>query len=176
MSSQTRKIGYLIVAVLVSMFMYTFLHEFGHLIIALLCGSTITEFSIVSSHVSFTGGNYNDFRLMVLHVSGIMLPVLVVFVYLLFYKDYKCMFYQMFSYIFCIMPVCSLLAWVILPITYLFNQAPVYDDVTKFLDVFTMWYHPLVISLVALMLIIILLRMMLKNGLFYKMRLVLNEK
>ena len=174
MSSQTRKIGCLVVAFLVSLFMYTFLHEFGHLVVALWCGSTITEFSILFSHVSFYGGNYNDLSLMVLHVSGILLPVLVAFGYFLFYKDSKNMFYQMFSYIFCIMPICSLLAWVVIPIAYIFNQAPVYDDVTKFLDVFTKWYHPVVISFVALLLIIILVRIMFKKELFLKMRNILN--
>ena len=174
MSSQIRKIWCLIVAVLVSLFMYTFLHEYGHLVVAVWCGSTITEFSVLSSNVSFYGGNYNDLSLMVLHVSGILLPVLVVFGYLLLYKSSKNMFYQMFSYIFCIMPICSLLAWVVLPIAYIFNQAPVYDDVTKFLDVFTKWYHPLVISFVALLLIVILIRIFMKKGLFLKMRNVLN--
>ena len=175
MSSQTQKIGYLIVSVWISLFMYTFLHEFGHLVVAVLCGSTITEFSIFTSHVSFYGGIYNDFSLMALHVNGILLPVLVVFVYLLFYKNCKKKFYHMFSYIFCIMPICSLLAWVILPIAYMWNQAPVNDDVTKFLDIFTQWYHPILISFIALFLISILLIMMIKKEMFQIMKSIINK-
>ena len=42
-----------------------------------------------------------------------------------------------------------MLAWVIIPFLYINGNAPVSDDVTKFLNVFSQDYHPLVVSALA---------------------------
>ena len=42
-----------------------------------------------------------------------------------------------------------MLAWVIIPFAYLKANAPINDDVTKFLAVFCENYHPLIVSVTA---------------------------
>lgn len=44
----------------IAIFLYILLHEFGHMIIMLSVGATITDFSIFTAHVSADGGNYTD--------------------------------------------------------------------------------------------------------------------
>ena len=175
MSSQTQKIGNLIVSVWISLFMYILLHEFGHLIIALLCGSTITEFSILKAHVSFTGGIYNGYSSMFLHSAGVLFPVICLFVYLLVYRDFHNNWYKMFSYIVCVMPICSLLAWVFVPVLYVCNQAPIGDDVTKFLDIFDKSFHPLMVSVFASIVIIVLVMLVVKKGIIRNFKEVMKE-
>ena len=46
-----------------------------------------------------------------------------------------------------------MLAWVIIPFAYLQANAPINDDVTKFLAVFCESYHPLIVSVMAVVLI-----------------------
>lgn len=48
-----------------------------------------------------------------------------------------------------LIPVASILAWVIIPFAYLQGKAPINDDVTKFLAVFCENYHPLIVSAIA---------------------------
>ena len=45
-----------------------------------------------------------------------------------------------------------MLAWVFVPFLYLNGSAPINDDVTKFLIVFCENYHPLIVSVMAVVL------------------------
>lgn len=150
MQMKTKKILLLLVAAGLSAIIYILLHEIGHLIVMLSVGATITDFSILTAHVSATGGEYTTFSKLWLHANGALLPMIVAFIYSIFYKsDCKKLFYCLFSYMFVLIPTCSMLAWVFIPILYLGGNAPVNDDVTKFLYDFTDNFYPLTVSVVA---------------------------
>ena len=56
---QKRKIFFsFVLSALLSILFYIVLHEAGHCIVAILCGATITEFSILSAHMNYSGGNF----------------------------------------------------------------------------------------------------------------------
>ena len=46
-----------------SYFAYVILHEIGHCIVAILCGASITDFSIINRSMSFTGGQFDYIQL-----------------------------------------------------------------------------------------------------------------
>lgn len=154
MDNKVKKAVCVFTSVLLVILLYIILHEAGHLIVMLSAGATITDFSILSAHVSGMGGNYTNVSGLWLHANGALLPVIVSFVYMLLYnKNSKSIFYHAFSYMICLMPIVSLLAWVIIPFVYMQGNAPAGDDVTKFLYNFTLDYHPLIVSVVAVVMI-----------------------
>ena len=64
-----------------------------------------------------------------------LLPVFAAIIYMLTYQDkIACIFYRIFSFIFSLITVAPILAWVIVPIFYLADKAPQSDDVTKLID------------------------------------------
>ena len=110
------------------------------------------------------GGNYTNASDLWLQANGALFPTMVSFVYMLFYKkERKSMFYHIFSYMFCLIPVASLFAWVIIPFAYMQGNAPAGDDVTKFLYNFTHDYHPLFVSGAALLIIAVAVITMIKK-------------
>lgn len=150
MEMKTKKILLLLAAAGLSAIIYIFLHEIGHLVVMLSVGATITDFSILTAHVSATGGEYTTFSKLWLHANGALLPMIVAFIYSIFYKsNCKKIFYCLFSYMFVLIPTCSMLAWVFVPVLYLNDNAPIGDDVTMFLSNFTQYFHPLSVSVVA---------------------------
>ena len=62
-----------------------------------------------------------------------------------------------------LIPVASILAWVIILFTYLQGKTPTNDDVTKFLAVFCENYHPLIVSAIAAVLIGIVIVLTIKK-------------
>ena len=144
----------LFLSVLLILFLYILIHETGHLIVMLCAGAKITSFSILTAHVSGEGGNYTDTSDLWLHANGAFLPVLVSYVWMLFYrKDIRNSFYRIFSWFVCLVPASSLLAWVFIPFLWMKGNAPVNDDVTNFLFNFSQSHHPLLVSLGAIVLI-----------------------
>ena len=55
-------------------------------------------------------------------------------------------------------------AWVVIPFAYLQGNAPVADDVTQFLINFSQNHHPLIVSAVATLIIVIGVTVMIKKG------------
>lgn len=164
MDNKVKKVLYVFASALLTIFLYIILHEGGHMIVMLSAGATITDFSILTAHVSGVGGNYTNVSDLWLHANGALLPVIVSFVYMLFYKkETRSMFYHIFSYMFCLIPVCSLFAWVIIPFVYMQGNAPAGDDVTKFLYNFTHDYHPLFVSGAATLIIVVGIILMIKK-------------
>lgn len=154
MNKKIKRIGYVLLSTGIAVFLYILLHEFGHMMVMLSAGATITDFSIFTAHVSADGGNYTNLSTMWMHANGAVLPLIVSYLYTLFYqRDSAKSLYRIFSYIVTLIPVCSILAWVILPFAYLRGNAPTNDDVTKFLAVFCENYHPLIVSAAAAALI-----------------------
>ena len=117
-------------------------------------GATITNFSIFTSHVSAVGGDYTNLSNICMDANGALFPLFISYVYTLLYKkDSTKSFYRIFSYVVTLFPIGSMLAWVFLPFAYLHANAPINDDVTKFLAVFSKSYHPLIVSAAAAALI-----------------------
>lgn len=81
-----------------------------------------------------------------------------------FYKsNSEKLFYRIFSYMIALIPTASMLAWLIIPVIYIGRNAPVNDDVTKFLYNFSHDFHPLIVSAIAYMIIGIGVVLMIKN-------------
>ncbi len=164
MENKTKKAVCVFTSVLLVILLYIILHEAGHLIVMLSVGATITDFSILTAHVSGVGGNYTNVSDLWLHANGALLPGIVSFIYMLLYnKNSKSMFYHVFSYMICLIPIASLLAWVAIPFLHMQGNAPAGDDVTKFLNNFTCDYHPLFVSGAAALVIAVGILVMMKK-------------
>lgn len=176
MDKKIRKVGCLLLVALIVLLLYIVLHEGGHLIVMLSAGATITEFSILTAHVSGIGGNYTNVSDLWLHANGALLPVIVSFAYMLFYKKKsKSMFYHFFSYMVCLMSICSSLAWVVIPFLYMQGNAPEGDDVTKFLYNFSTNYHPLLICIVAALIIAVGVIVMIKKEIIRNVQIIMKQ-
>lgn len=168
MNKKIKTIGYVLLSAGLTVFSYILLHEFGHMIVMLSAGATITDFSIFTAHVSAVGGDYTNISSMWMHANGALLPLIVSYLFILFYrKNGTRSFYRIFSYMSTLVPMISLLTWVIIPFVYLQGNAPINDDVTKFLAVFCEDYHPLIVSAVAVILIGIGVALMIKKRVFH---------
>lgn len=145
--------------------LYILFHELGHLIVMLSAGEVIDDFSILSAHVSGHGGEYTFVSNLWLNANGAVFPLIVSLVYLMFYKkDRNNTFYRMFSFFTGLLPISTLLAWVIIPFVYLNGTAPPSDDCTKFLMSFSQIANPLFVSAAALVLIGIGTILFIKKG------------
>lgn len=154
----------ILLAATLGLLLYIILHEFGHLIVMISAGAVIDEFSILGAHVSGHGGTYTNASDLWLHANGAILPLFVSYVYMLFYKSNSCRsFYRIFSCFVVVAPACSLLAWVIIPFAFMSGAAPVGDDITDFLFYFSQNYHPLIVSIIAVMLIGVSIMLALKK-------------
>ena len=76
---------------------------------------------------------------------------------------------------FALIPIASLLAWVIIPFVYLQGNAPANDDVTKFLYNFSQNYHPLIVSAIAAVIIGISIVVIIKKQIFRNFFKVMRE-
>lgn len=162
---RVKNILYLALSPTLVLILYIFLHETGHCIVAAACGARITEFSIVTAHMNFDGGNFSDFSSLWLHANGTVLPLCVVFVYMLVYrKNSVNSFYQLFSYMAVLSPIFSLLAWILLPLRYMISgTAPAGDDCTKFIKIFEKDHSPVLIIAAALLLFSVNILLMIKK-------------
>lgn len=151
-------------AVSATILLYIILHELGHCIVAVACGAQITEFSILTAHMSYAGGHFTDISDLWLHANGMAFPLILSYVYMLCYqKKRESRFYRIFSYFAAIMSMFSVLAWVIVPLLYLGGNASAGDDVTKFLRIFSTRYHPIWVTVGALILIMISVVLIIKK-------------
>lgn len=164
MNKKIKSIGYILLSAGITVFLYILLHELGHTMVMLLAGATITDFSIFTAHVSAVGGNYTNLSNMWLQANGALLPLIISYFYMLLYqKGNTKSLYRIFSYMVTLIPIASMLTWVIIPIAYLHRKAPINDDVTNFLTVFCENYHPLIVSATATALIGISIALMIKK-------------
>ena len=167
MKQKIKKVMLVFPAAALTIVIYIFLHEMGHLIVMVSAGATITDFSILTAHVSAIGGEDTTVSDLWLNVNGAMLPVVVGFLNMIFYNPkYKNTFYRFFMYMLALMPIGSLFAWLFLPIAYVNGNAPAADDVTKFLNNFSRNYHPLLVSLAAMVIVGSGVALMIKKRMF----------
>ncbi|MGI6773388.1 MAG: hypothetical protein GX264_05090 [Clostridiales bacterium] len=168
MDKRAKYISSTVFSALIVVFLYIVLHEFGHMIVMLSAGATITEFSISGAHVSAVGGSYTNVSKMWLHVNGAVFPLLISYLYLLLYRrSIKNTYYRVFSLFLGVIPAASLLAWVFVPLLYMSGNAPSGDDVSMFLYTFSQSFHPIIVSLVALVLIGVSVLLMIKKGVIH---------
>jgi hypothetical protein len=75
-----QKIFLLLITLLASLFLYTFLHEAGHALVSVLVGGHIQVFSVnfwdLSAHVS-AAGDFSRGQQIVSNLAGVGLPILV---------------------------------------------------------------------------------------------------
>lgn len=168
MGKKAKNFLLLLVSVVLALVIYILLHELGHLIVMVSAGATIDDFSIVTAHVSATGGEYTNLSDLWLQANGALLPVFTAYIYMFFYKsNNEKSFYRIFSYMIVVIPVASMLAWLIIPVMYIGGNAPINDDVTKFLYIFSHDFHPLIVSVVAAMIIGIGVALMIKKRIIH---------
>jgi hypothetical protein len=149
--SRIKLVGFtLLIAVLVALG-YTILHEGGHALAGLAFGGSVKEFDVnflnMGAHVRMTGG-FSRFQNAVINVSGVGLPLLSWLVLMLLLPKQCSPPLQWTKFITSAGTLCSLLAWVILPLLYLNNSAPAGDDVTKFIG--NSGLPPLLVTFTAL--------------------------
>ena len=140
----------LVVSAVATLFLYILLHEFGHVIVMLSAGDRITEFSILGAHVSGEGGSYTDTSDLWLHANGTVFPLLLSYVFLLFYrKESKNTVYRVLSLFFGLSPAFTLLPWFVKPFVYVRGTYEAGDDITRFLYNFSQGHSPILVSLAA---------------------------
>ena len=170
-----KKIGFairMIVAAGLSCLFYVLLHETGHMIVMLMNGDSITEFDIISlrPHVRGEGGTYTDLWSMVKLAAGSGLPFTVSLLCSLFFRrNIKNTFYRIFSFVFCVSNIGSMMTWVVSPFAYVNGIADKNDDTCRFLDIFVFYHDPLRVSLTALILVVIAGILVWKRGLLRSM-------
>ncbi len=155
-----------LLSALLFILLYIILHEAGHCIVAISCGATITEFSILSAHVRYSGGRFTNLSDLFLNANGVFFPLILSYIYMLLYrKTAKNRFYRIMSFFCALMPAISLLPWVVFPIAYRngFRFAE-NDDAMRFLYNFSSAHSPLWVTAAALILIVISVVLTVKRG------------
>ena len=122
-------------AVIIVIFLVSFLHELGHCIAVWFYGGKVTEFQFIllwDAHMNFEGDGLGWRPL--IHLAGPLLPVLIAFGLLFTYRrapEKTLVYYLKTIYIFvCISSLCS---WIFLPILFVNGVWNPSEDVHKFL-------------------------------------------
>ena len=135
MNQTTKKLVSLFVSLILMFPAYILLHEGGHALAAISCGARITEFSILGAYMRYEGGRFTAVTLSLFHAAGTLLPVILAVVYMLAYRSgSRSVFYRIFSFFALLMPVGSILGWVVVPVLCLLGEAPGTDDAAKFIE------------------------------------------
>lgn len=117
------------------LFTYTFLHESGHALIGFMFGQKLTAFHIDllkwDAHVSMVG-NMTPPQQAIQSIAGAALPLLVWFVGISLVPRKGSFSLEVLKLAGSMVVLNTLLAWIILPVLFIFGRAPS-DDVTHFL-------------------------------------------
>jgi len=134
-------------------FVYAFLHESGHAMIGLLSGQSLTEFNVnfwdFSAHVGMVGGKLTQAQLAVRSAAGVTLPLLVWALFISVVPRKANVTLETLKLISSMAFINTLLAWITLPVLFLFGNAPS-DDVTNFLRYSQI--PPLLLTVIAIVL------------------------
>lgn len=142
---------------------YIILHELGHCLVAMGCGAKITKFSIMSASMAYEGGIFNRFQFALFNAAGALFPILVSFFLLCFYRrNRQGLVYHQFYFMFSLISIASLFAWILVPICSFFTEAPQGDDVTKFMQ--GTGFSPSIIAFGALLIILAMVFLLGKKG------------
>lgn len=151
-------------AAVIEVVIYIFLHESGHALVGLACGAKISAFSIVGAYTSLTGGTFNIFTSSLLKAGGMVFPLAISLLYILFIfdKNKDKFFYRLFSMFFSLVPVMSLWTWILVPVAYMAGDKTTPDDVIQFLNISGI--HPVIIMSVSLLVFILMGLLAWKRG------------
>jgi hypothetical protein len=151
-STHFRFILLVLFVVLFVFFIYTFLHEAGHALIGLLFGATLTEFNVnfwdFSAHVDMIGGELTRAQAAIQSVAGVSLPLLIWMLFISFVPRSPSFSLRVLRLLSSMMVLNTLLAWIIIPVLYVYRSAPASDDVTHFLQ--SSGIPPLLLTLLAI--------------------------
>lgn len=170
MNKKAKCIFSLLFSCIIIVFFYTFLHEGGHALVAIMCGGKVDKMALgLNAHVQTSGASFTIFSEALFSSAGVLLPVLFLIIALVFYNPEINNILYHISYGFLSLIITgSLLAWVIIPIISLFTLPPAGDDVTKLLDITHL--YPLTVALTALLIIVSLVFFIYKKELFGKIK------
>lgn len=136
-------------------FLYTFLHEAGHAIVGWFFGESLTEFNVnfwdFSAHVGMVGGELTESQRTVLSAAGAALPLFIWMIFISLIPRKASFILESLKLISSMAVVNTLLAWIVLPILFMFGKAPS-DDVINFLRYSQM--PPLLLTCTAVVLYI----------------------
>jgi len=151
-------------------YLYTFLHEGGHALVAIMYGGRIDSFVLgFNAHITTSGANFTPLGEALFYAAGVLLPALSLAVALKFYnRNIKSRIFHYLYALFTLMIIGSFLAWVAIPLISMFTEPPAGDDVSKFLEVSGL--NPLPVSFITLMLMFLLALIASKKGVFSKAR------
>jgi len=159
--------GALLIFLLV-IYLYTFLHEGGHALIAIMYGGRIDNFVLgFDAHVAHSGTNFTPIGESLSASAGALLPAVCLTVALIFYNQkVKNFIYHSIYFFMSIAITGSFLAWIAIPLISLFTAPPAGDDVGKFLQVSGL--NPLLVSFIALLIILLFVLLSYKKGVYSK--------
>lgn len=154
-SSTAILVALILFVVFFVLFMYTFLHEAGHAILGFFFGQSLAEFNIdfwdLSAHVNMFGGELSQAQLTIQSMVGAALPLLLWMVFISIVPRKASFLIEVLKLSSSMVVVNTLLAWIVLPILFLFGKAPS-DDVIHFLSYSQM--PPLLVASAAFILYI----------------------
>lgn len=117
------------------LFTYTFLHESGHALVGFLFGQTLIEFDVnflnFGAHVGMMG-NLTRAQLSLQSIAGEGLPLVIWLVFISIVSRKANSSLEVLKLLSSMIVLNTLLAWIIIPVLYVFGNAPP-DDVTHFL-------------------------------------------
>ena len=138
-------------------FIYTFLHEAGHAIVGFAFGQSLTEFNVsfwdFSAHVDMAGGMLTHPQLAVQAIAGASLPLFVWLIFIGLVPRKADFILEALKLISSLAVLNTLLAWILIPLLFIFGKAPPSDDVSHALRYSQMW--PLLMVCIALILYIL---------------------
>lgn len=152
---------------LVAVFLYILLHEFGHVIVLWSVEADITEFSITGAHVNYIGGQWTNTSDLWMHLNGTLFPLIVALGCMFLYRrNVENRLYRVASFFLSLIPIASLVVWIVIPFMFMCGNAPEGDDVYKFLYNFTFDHPAWFVSLGATILMLFCIFVAIKKGLF----------
>lgn len=131
-------------------YIYTFFHEAGHALIGLSFGQKLTNFDInifnFNPHISMMGEITAPQRA-IRSIAGSVFPLIIWVFFMLIVRKKSNFLIEFLKFGSSISILFSTVVWVILPILYLFGNAPSGDDVTHFLNASQM--NPILLSILS---------------------------
>ena len=145
-----QKTALLLFITLFIIFLYTFLHEAGHALVAILSGGRITNFSVnfwrLSAHVDVMGV-LSPAQTIVNNLAGAALPLSVWLLFIVAVPKRANLALESIKVVGTLVFLSTLLAWIVLPLFFWAGQTPS-DDIVNFLTNSDL--HPLWVTIAAL--------------------------
>jgi hypothetical protein len=136
LSTAALKSALFLALALVYIFLYTFLHEGGHALVAALSGAAINAFNInffdLSAHVEIAGA-LSPAQTILMNAAGVSLPFLAWLVFILAVPKRGSLPLELFKCISSVGGISVWLVWIIFPLVYLGGGRPG-DDSISFLN------------------------------------------